>query len=100
MLQRYERPQKFFDVKLKGGMADKQCGTHAKASDDGSLMILTGNDEIVAAYAAGEWLTLSSKFVPMITINTETREEVSLGDMPVMSDCELGDAFCEAMGRG
>jgi hypothetical protein len=52
-------------------------GTKAKLGDDGSVYILDGDNSIVAAYAPGSWLSIESKLVPMVTINTETGEEVA-----------------------
>lgn len=91
---------RFYDITLKDGSVLKTLGSSSKAYDDGALAIFAGNDDVIAAFAPGEWRSLSSKLVPMVTINTETGKEVSSGDLSVMSDRELGDAFCEAMGRG
>lgn len=76
MLQRHIEAPKFYDITLKAGMASKVIGNYAKASDDGSLIIFDGSDNVVGAFAAGEWRTFSSKLIPMVTLNTETGEEV------------------------
>lgn len=75
-LQRRIDAPKFYDITMKGGMVSKVIGNYAKAPDDGSLIIFDGSDNVVAAFAAGEWRTLSSKLIPMVTIDTDTGEEV------------------------
>ena len=77
MLHRHYEPAKFYTVIPKDGAASKSIGTHAKALDDGALIIFSNEENVVAAFAAGQWLSLSSSLVPMITVNTETGEEVS-----------------------
>lgn len=58
-------------------MVETVCGTYAKSRDDGSLVIFDENDHVKAAFASGEWVSMTSKNIPFVTINTERGEEVA-----------------------
>lgn len=96
-LEKHVEPAKFFTVTHSGKLATIICGNYAKYRDEGSLIVFDGNDNVVAAFAAGEWLSLSSKSIPYITVNTETGAEVH--DFAVLSDSQLGHEYNKAMGE-
>lgn len=111
-LQRHIEPAKIYHVCLKSGAEWRWAGFFAKIRDDGALIILDNSEHVIAAYAGGEWKSVSFSLVPMVTINADGAAaicdhldefkrdnpgHIRAGEEKPMSDREMADAFAEVM---
>jgi hypothetical protein len=80
--------QSFYEFRLPEGNASIQIGAKAKLGDDGSIYIIDNSENVVAAYAPGQWLSMTSKHIPTVTVGNSGCagwSQIKVSDLKVTS---------------